>query len=318
MSKANVRRQLVLLEKNKVPKEKSTTITAFSPIFSYKHLKRIYPIGLHKSSSSSSLSLSSLSLSLSENSIDSSSIIDSASPLEQKISLALRLIAPPQRRESPVPKVVQQQSQSFQDTDNGELRRCNWITKNSDKVYVAFHDECWGVPVYDDNQLFELLALSGMLMDHNWTEIVKRRELFREAFSGFDPNIVAKMGEEEIEEIASNKALMLPDCKVRCIVDNAKCILKIVRECGSFSSYMWGSVNHKPVINRFRYPRNVPLRSPKAEAMSKDLIKRGFRYVGPVIVYSFMQAAGLTIDHLVDCYRYNECVSLAERPWRHI
>ncbi|KAL6192929.1 hypothetical protein ACLB2K_034015 [Fragaria x ananassa] len=318
MSKANVRRQLVLLEKNKVPKEKSTT-TAFSPIFSYKHLKRIYPIGLHRSSSSSSsLSLSSLSLSLSENSIDSSSIIDSASPLEQKISLALRLIAPPQRRESPVPKVVQQQSQTFQDTDNGELRRCNWITKNSDKVYVAFHDECWGVPVYDDNQLFELLALSGMLMDHNWTEIVKRRELFREAFSGFDPNIVAKMGEEEIEEIASNKALMLPDCKVRCIVENAKCILKIVRECGSFSSYMWGSVNHKPVINRFRYPRNVPLRSPKAEAMSKDLIKRGFRYVGPVIVYSFMQAAGLTIDHLVDCYRYNECVSLAERPWRHI
>ncbi|XP_004297192.1 PREDICTED: uncharacterized protein LOC101296948 [Fragaria vesca subsp. vesca] len=319
MSKANVRRQLVLLEKNKVPKEKSTTTTAFSPIFSYKHLKRIYPIGLHRSSSSSSsLSLSSLSLSLSENSIDSSSIIDSASPLEQKISLALRLIAPPQRRESPVPKVVQQQSQTFQDTDNGELRRCNWITKNSDKVYVAFHDECWGVPVYDDNQLFELLALSGMLMDHNWTEIVKRRELFREAFSGFDPNIVAKMGEEEIEEIASNKALMLPDCKVRCIVENAKCILKIVRECGSFSSYMWGSVNHKPVINRFRYPRNVPLRSPKAEAMSKDLIKRGFRYVGPVIVYSFMQAAGLTIDHLVDCYRYNECVSLAERPWRHI
>ncbi|KAL6190206.1 hypothetical protein ACLB2K_036604 [Fragaria x ananassa] len=317
MSKANVRRQLVLLEKNKVPKEKSTT-TAFSPIFSYKHLKRIYPIGLHKSSSSSSLSLSSLSLSLSENSIDSSSIIDSASPLEQKISSALRLIAPPQRRESPGPKVVQQQSPTFQDTDNGELRRSNWITKNSDKVYVAFHDECWGVPVFDDNQLFELLALSGMLMDHNWTEIVKRRELFREAFSGFDPNIVAKMGEEEIEEIASNKALMLPDCKVRCIVDNAKCILKIVRECGSFSSYMWGSVNHKPVISRFRYPRNVPLRSPKAEAMSKDLIKRGFRYVGPVIVYSFMQAAGLTIDHLVDCYRYNECVSLAERPWRHI
>ncbi|XP_024196733.1 DNA-3-methyladenine glycosylase [Rosa chinensis] len=318
MSKANVRRQLVLLEKNKVPKEKSTT-SAFSSHFSYKHLKRIYPIGLHKSSSSSSLSLSSLSLSLSENSIDSSSIIDSTSPLDQKISSALRLIAPPpQRRESPVPKVVQQQNQSFQDTDNGELRRCNWITKNSDKVYVAFHDECWGVPVYDDNQLFELLALSGMLMDHNWTEIVKRRELFREAFSGFDPNTVAKMGEEEIEEIASNKALMLPDCKVRCIVDNAKCILKIVRECGSFSSYMWGSVNHKPVINRFRHPRNVPLRSPKAEAMSKDLIKRGFRYVGPVIVYSFMQAAGLTIDHLVDCYRYSECVSLAERPWRHI
>lgn len=135
MSKANVRRQLVLLEKNKVPKEKSTT--TLSPNFSYKHLKRIYPIGLHKSSSSSSLSLSSLSLSLSENSIDSSSINDSTSPLDQKISLALRLIAPPpQRRESPAAKVFQQQSQSSQDTDNGELRRCNWITKNSGKFYI--------------------------------------------------------------------------------------------------------------------------------------------------------------------------------------
>lgn len=81
---------------------------------------------------------------------------------------------------------------------------------------------------------------------------------------------------------------------------------------------MWGNMNHKPVINKFRYPRNVPLRSPKAEAISKDLLKRGFRFVGPVIVYSFMQAAGLTIDHLVDCYRHSECVSLAERPWRHI
>ncbi|KAI5352920.1 PREDICTED: DNA-3-methyladenine glycosylase [Prunus dulcis] len=310
MSRANVRRH-VLLE-NKVLKEREKTS---SP----KHLKRIYPIGLHKSTSSLSLSLSSsLSLSLSENSYDSS--LTDSSTLDQKISAALRFIAPTQRREynSPVAKVVQQQISQAQDTNDGELKRCNWITKNSDKVYVAFHDECWGVPAYDDNQLFELLALSGMLMDHNWTEIVKRRELFREAFFGFDPNKVAKMGEKEIAEIASNKAIMLAECKVRCIIDNAKCILKIVRECGSFSSYMWGSVNHKPVINRFRYPRNVPLRSPKAEAMSKDLIKRGFRYVGPVIVYSFMQAAGLTIDHLVDCYRYSECVSLAERPWRHI
>lgn len=94
--------------------------------------------------------------------------------------------------------------------------------------------------------------------------------------------------------------------------------MKVVREFGSFSNYMWSCVNHKPVINRYRHPRNIPLRTPKAEAMSKDMQKRGFRLVGPVIVCSFMQAAGLTIDHLVDCYRYNECVSLAERPWRHI
>ncbi|KAJ6324612.1 hypothetical protein OIU76_011830 [Salix suchowensis] len=205
-----------------------------------------------------------------------------------------------------------------QDSNDGELKRCNWITKNSDKVYVAFHDECWGVPVYDDNQLFELLALSGMLMDYNWTEILKRKEVFREAFDGFDPNIVSKKGEKEIMEIASNKAIMLAESRVRCIVDNSRCIVKIAREFGSFSNYMWGNVNFKPTINRYRYPRNVPLRSPKAEAISKDLLKRGFRFVGPVIVCSFMQAAGLTIDHLVDCFRYSECVSLAERPWRHI
>ncbi|CAN0896248.1 Probable GMP synthase [glutamine-hydrolyzing] [Linum grandiflorum] len=174
--------------------------------------------------------------------------------------------------------------------------------------------------VYGNNysQLFELLALCGMLMDYNWTEILKRKELIRKSFAGFDPNIVAKMDENEIMDIVSDKAISLAECRVRCIVDNAKCILKIVREFGSFSSYMWGHMNHKPTINKFRYPRNVPLRSPKAEAMSRELLRRGFRFVGPVIVYSFMQAAGLTIDHLVDCFRYKECVALAERPWRHM
>ncbi|KDO70261.1 hypothetical protein CISIN_1g021082mg [Citrus sinensis] len=316
MSKANVRRHI--LEKNRSPKEKEPKPT--QSLLS-KHLKKVYPIGLHRSSSS--LSLSSLSLSLSQNSNDSSVTDNSNSPLEQRISLALRLITPPERREVTVAKNAQpqqqqqQQQQQSQDSCCGELKRCNWITKNN-KVYVAFHDECWGVPVYDDNQLFELLALSGMLMDYNWTEILKRKELFREAFGGFDPKSVAKMGEKEILEISSNTAIMLAECRVRCIVDNAKCIVKILNEFGSFSSFMWGYVNFKPMINKFRYPRNVPLRSPKAEAISRDLLKRGFRLVGPVIVYSFMQAAGLTIDHLVDCFRYSECVSLAERPWRHI
>ncbi|WZZ57380.1 hypothetical protein YC2023_057487 [Brassica napus] len=160
--------------------------------------------------------------------------------------------------------------------------------------------------------------MSGMLMDYNWTEILKRKELFREAFCEFDPNLVVNMGEKEITEIASNKAIMLQESRVRCIVDNARCITKVVKEFGSFSSYMWGFMDYKPIINRFKYSRNVPLRSPKAEIISKDMIKRGFRFVGPVIVHSFMQAAGLTIDHLVDCFRHGDCVSLAERPWRHI
>ncbi|XP_058764746.1 uncharacterized protein LOC131638217 [Vicia villosa] len=317
MSKNNVRKQVLERSTNFKDTQKILNQSFFHN--RNNNLKKVYPIGLQKSTSS--LSLSSVSLSLSQNSNDSSQA-DSLTPLDEKISLALRLISASshERRESTVAKTIQQQQQSSPVviTEPGELKRCNWITKNSDKLYIEFHDECWGVPAYDDNKLFELLAMSGLLMDYNWTEIIKRKEPLREVFAGFDPYIVAKMEEKEIIEIASNKALSLADSRVMCIVDNAKCIMKVVRECGSFSSYIWGFVNHKPIINKYKYPRNVPLRSPKAEALSKDMVKRGFRFVGPVIVHSFMQAAGLTIDHLVDCYRHSECVSLAERPWRHI
>ncbi|AAF81290.1 Contains similarity to a putative DNA-3-methyladenine glycosylase I F9E10.6 gi/6646756 from Arabidopsis thaliana BAC F9E10 gb/AC013258 [Arabidopsis thaliana] len=298
MYKASPKRKEIV-EKSKSVREKE--IKQNSNFFA-KHLKRIYPITLQRSTSSS-FSLSSISLSLSQNSTDSVST-DSNSTLEQKISLALGLISSPHRREIFVPKSIPQQlCQDFNSSD--EPKRCNWITKKSDEVYVMFHDQQWGVPVYDDNLLFEFLAMSGMLMDYNWTEILKRKEHFREAFCEFDPNRVAKMGEKEIAEIASNKAIMLQESRV-------------VNEFGSFSSFVWGFMDYKPIINKFKYSRNVPLRSPKAEIISKDMIKRGFRFVGPVIVHSFMQAAGLTIDHLVDCFRHGDCVSLAERPWRHI
>ncbi|TYH96521.1 probable GMP synthase [glutamine-hydrolyzing] isoform X1 [Gossypium hirsutum] len=273
MSKTNMVRRHVLEKKRSCSKEKESGCLS-------KHLKKIYPIGLQRTSSS--LSLSSLSLSLSQNSNDSSLTDHSSTPLEQKISLALSLIAPHrERREFPMvvkTHVHHHQQQQQDPPGNGEVRRCHWVTKNSDKVYISFHDEQWGVPVYDDNKLFELLALSGMLMDYNWTEILKRKDLYRESFLGFDPEIVAKMGDKEIHEISSNKAMMLAESRVRCIVDNAKCILKIVRQYGSFSSFMWGYVNYKPTINKYKYPRNVPLRTPKAEAISKDLVKHGFRW----------------------------------------
>ncbi|KAI6686297.1 hypothetical protein NL676_032210 [Syzygium grande] len=291
MSRASVRKNV--LETNKFLNEKDKS----SQSFLSRHLKKIYPIGLNRSNSS--LSLSSLSLSLSQNSNDSS-LTEPTSPLDHKIALALRLIRLPERR-SGVTTLFPRNVRSAQNmnvqpgsptlSDGGEVRRCNWITKNSDEVYVSFHDECWGVPVYDDHQLFELLSMSGMLMDYNWTEILKRKQLYREAFAEFDPNSVAKMGDEEVEEISSDKAMMLVESRVRCIIDNAKCILKVVSEFGSFSNYMWSYVNHKPTINRFKYPRSVPLRTPKAEIISKDLQKRGFRLVGPVIVYSFMPRA---------------------------
>ncbi|XP_075484642.1 uncharacterized protein LOC142524505 isoform X1 [Primulina tabacum] len=311
MSKLFIRKQDMEKVKN-ISKEKEKSYTN---IFS-KRSKKIYPFGLHRTCSP--LSLSSLSLSLSHNSTGSCSLTDSSTSLEQKISFAVSMIGAAARREVPLTKIEQQQIHADHDPCEDVTRRCNWITKNSDEVYVQFHDECWGVPVYDDNQLFELLAMCGMLMDFNWTEILKRRIILREAFLGFDAQNVSKMGEKEMMDIYSDKELTLPESRVRCIVENARCINKIAREYGSFSSYLWDQVNYKPIINKFRHSRNVPLRSPKAETMSKELMRHGFRLVGPVIVYSFMQAAGMTIDHLVYCFRYKECVDLVERPWKHV
>ncbi|CAM8938949.1 unnamed protein product [Rhodiola kirilowii] len=316
---ARVRARRSLPEKMRISSSKENS----SQSFLTKHFNKIYPFVLHRSNSSSSVSLSSsLSLSLSQNSNESTLSDLYSSELGRGISFYTRPVALAKvRKEVPNGTVLgkkAQHGQSGEDDSVDELRRCNWITKSSDEVYVKFHDKSWGVPVYEDSQLFELLAMSAMLMDYNWTEILKRKEVLREVFSEFDPTKVAKMEENMILETVSNKALMLPESRIRCIVDNAKCILQVAMERGSFSNYVWEFVNFKPIINKYRYSRNVPLRSPKAESMSKDLLRRGFRFVGPVIVHSFMQAAGLSIDHLVDCYRFSECVKLSERPWRHV
>ncbi|XP_064998776.1 uncharacterized protein LOC135633345 [Musa acuminata AAA Group] len=296
-----------------------------------RHLQRVYPLGIQKSCSILSLS----SLSLSQNS-NASSLNSSMSSWDPKIpvsvhklfsswensellagvigkgTLGLDRLGSSEGREASADDELNKEVEC---AEPGSLKRCNWITQSSDEVYVSFHDECWGVPVYDDNQLFELLAMCGMLIDHSWTEILKRREMFREAFAAFDHILVAKMEEKEIMEISSTKELMLAECRVRCIVDNAKCMQRVAKEFGSFSAYIWGHVNRKPMVNRYKYPRIVPLRTPKSEAISKDLVRRGFRLVGPVIVYSFMQAAGIAMDHLVDCFRFGDCVRLAERSW---
>ncbi|XP_015965861.1 uncharacterized protein LOC107489622 isoform X1 [Arachis duranensis] len=309
MSKANnVNGNLMEKRNNSSNKESQKSLLNHQRFFP-KHHNKVHPIKLQRSSSPSPSLLSS------QNSDDSLSLLD------ENISLTLHLASPYQRMVINEHEVQLSPPQQINKNESGELKRCNWITNNcacADKAYIEFHDVWWGVPTYDDNKLFELLVMSGLLMDYNWTEILKRREILRAVFGGFDPNIVAKMEETEIREIASNKATFSAECRVRCIVDNAKCIIKIVKERGSFSSYIWGYVNHKPLNNKYKLPRDVPPRTPKADTISKDLIKRGFRFLSPVIVYSFMQAAGLTNDHLLDCYRHNQCVRLAERSWRHI
>ncbi|KAF8747748.1 hypothetical protein HU200_013154 [Digitaria exilis] len=288
-----------------------------------KYMQRIYPLaGIQRSSSNLTLS----SLSLSQNSNDSS-LSSSNSSWEPKVPLLYGgtfspwgdvLVSLEMRREDDDKAShhdVEGGEEDFDCSEPGSQHRCSWITKNSDEAYVQFHDECWGVPVYSDNRLFELLSLSGMLIDHNWTEILKRRDMYREVFADFDPSTVARMDDDAIAEISSNKELKLAESRVRCIVENAKCIQKVGKEFGSFSGYMWGHVNHRPVVGKYRHHKYIPFRTPKSEAVSKDLVRRGFRLVGPVIVYSFMQAAGIAIDHLVDCFRFNECVRLAERSW---
>ncbi|KAJ3677531.1 hypothetical protein LUZ60_003255 [Juncus effusus] len=300
-----------------------------------KNQNRVYPfIGIQRTNSNLSLS----SLSLSQNSNDDSSVGSSICSWEQKVVSFQGILSSwgkkrflfdreERKREEEREEIVCLEKKEEKDDiceilneylncdEPGSLKRCSWITKSSDEVYVSFHDECWGAPVYNDNRLFELLSLSGLLIDYNWTEILKKKELYREAFANFDHNIVAKMEEKKISEISSNKELKLPEYRVRSIIENAKCVQKVAKEFGSFSGYIWGHINHKPTIGKYKHHKSVPLRTPKSEMISKDLVRRGFRLVGPVIIYSFMQSSGMVIDHLVGCFRFNECLKLAERSW---
>lgn len=191
-------------------------------------------------------------------------------------------------------------------------KRCSFITPNSDPIYVAYHDGEWGVPVHDDKQLFELLVLTGAQVGSDWTSVLKKRQVFREAFSEFDPSMVAKFSEHKTVSIAANYGLDIS--QVRAVVDNAIRILEVKKATGSFNKYLWGFVNHKPMVSQYKSSQKIPVKSSKSESISKDMVRRGFRFVGPTVVYSFMQAAGLINDHLVTCPRHLQCIALASHP----
>lgn len=195
-------------------------------------------------------------------------------------------------------------------------KRCAWVTSNTDPCYAAFHDEEWGVPVHDDKKLFELLCLSGALAELTWPTILKKRHLFRETFLDFDPNAVSKLNEKKMVAPGSAATSLLSEPKVRAIIENGRQMSKVIDEFGSFNVYVWNFVNHKPTISQFRYPRQVPDKTSKADVISKDLVKRGFRSVGPTVIYTFMQVAGLTNDHLVSCFRFQECIETTEKGER--
>ncbi|VVA95321.1 unnamed protein product [Arabis nemorensis] len=189
----------------------------------------------------------------------------------------------------------------------GPVKRCHWITPNSDLIYVLFHDKEWGVPVREDKKLFELLVFSQALAEFSWPSILHKREAFRKLFEDFDPSAIAQFTEKRLMSLRVNGCLILSEQKLRAIVENAKSVLKVKQEFGSFSNYCWRFVNHKPLRNGYRYGRQVPVKSPKAEYISKDMMQRGFRCVGPTVIYSFLQVSGIVNDHLTACFRYQEC-----------
>ncbi|KAL3514605.1 hypothetical protein ACH5RR_027322 [Cinchona calisaya] len=193
---------------------------------------------------------------------------------------------------------------------SGPIKRCDWITPNSDTIYTSFHDEEWGVPVKDERKLFELLVLSLALAELTWPFLARERHSgYRRLFDNFDPLSVASIDEKKLMAMGTNGNSLLSEQKLCTIVENAKLVLKIQQELGSFSNYCWQFVNHKPIQNGFRYAHQVPAKTPKSELLSKDLMQRGFRCMGPTVVYSFMQVAGMVNDHLVSCFGYNECNS---------
>ncbi|XP_022149598.1 uncharacterized protein LOC111017989 [Momordica charantia] len=190
-----------------------------------------------------------------------------------------------------------------------EDRRCSFITPNSDPIYVAYHDEEWGVPVHEDKVLFELLVLSVAQVGSDWTSILKKRQDFRNAFSSFDAETVANFSDKQMVSISTEYGIDIN--RVRGVVDNAIRILEIKKEFGSFDKYIWGFVNHKPFSPQYKSGHKIPVKTSKSETISKDMVRRGFRSVGPTVVHSFMQAAGLTNDHLTSCHRHLRCTLLA-------
>ncbi len=185
-----------------------------------------------------------------------------------------------------------------------EKNRCPWCLKF--EQYIEYHDLEWGVPVHDDRKHFEFLILEGAQAGLSWSTILKKRDGYRKAFADFDAGKVARFSDKKLEKILLDPGIVRNRLKVFAAVNNAKRFLEVQREFGSFDAYIWRFVNGKPVINRWKTLKQIPATSKESDALSKDLISRGFKFVGSTVMYAHMQACGLVNDHLVDCFRYRE------------
>jgi len=192
------------------------------------------------------------------------------------------------------------------------LIRCPW--PRDDALYQAYHDEEWGKPVHDDRLLFEFLILEGMQAGLSWLTILRKRPNFRKAFVKFDPRKVARFDKKEIQSLMQNAGIIRNRLKIESAISNAQAFLEVQKEFGSFGKYQWDFIGGQPIQNNFRSFKEIPPRTALSDAWSKDLKKRGFRFVGSTIVYAHMQAVGMVNDHLVDCFRHRELKKL--RPKR--
>lgn len=185
------------------------------------------------------------------------------------------------------------------------LVRCAWVPPDN-PLYTRYHDDEWGVPVYDDGHLFEMLVLEGAQAGLSWATVLRKRERYREVFDGFDPAQVAVYGEEKIAELLGDPGIIRNRRKVEAAIANARACLELVRDEGSLAQALWAFVDGAPVRNAWRTLSEIPAQTERSQAMSKYLSKRGFRFVGPTICYAFMQAVGMVNDHTTDCFRYHE------------
>ena len=184
------------------------------------------------------------------------------------------------------------------------MNRCSWPNTDLD---IAYHDTEWGVPVHDDRLLFELLILEGAQAGLSWSTILKKRDNYRRAFDHFDAKKISRYDARKVKSLLADAGIVRNRLKIAATIQNAKAFLAVQKECGSFDKYLWQFVGGKPVQNRRKSLKEIPPRTPESDALSKDLLKRGFKFVGSTICYAFMQAVGMVNDHTVDCFRHAQC-----------
>jgi len=184
-----------------------------------------------------------------------------------------------------------------------QKNRCQWSGKN--ELMIKYHDEEWGVAIHDDRKLFEFLILEGAQAGLTWQTVLNKRENYRQALDGFDANKIAAYGEEDVKRLLADAGIIRNRLKIAATIQNAKSFLAVQKEFGSFAAYIWQFVDQKPINHQIQTIKDIPVKIKEAELMSKDLLKKGFKFVGPTICYAFMQAVGMVNDHEVGCFRYD-------------